>query len=194
MEFFIKPRGKLFIIEDDSGIERSRLLTFETAKSKKEALDAAELERAANNPEVRRDREVKDVYRLVGRSHASKTSKTWTLSLLLPGEIKTKLRRLMEKSDKIGRARVIEINQYLKYREQHPNGMTLDEWDEAVDRKKKSRDTKPALKAKGKKTQALATKVRKLTRAKMSQVKIAKKLKVDVRTVRTHQKPEKSSR
>lgn len=194
IDYYIKPCGRrVFVVVDEAGTVLSEPLTHEAAHAKREALDAAERDRSANDPKAKRNREVKDVYRLVGRSHASKTSKQWTLSLLLPGEIKTKLRRLMEKSDKIGRARVTEINQYLKYREQNPDGMSLEEWDEVLDRQKKSRDMKPALKKIGKKTQLLAVKVRRLTLAKMSQVQIANKLKIDVRTVRTHQKPEKSS-
>ncbi len=83
--------------------------------------------------------------------------------------------------------------EYRKYREANPRWLGFAAMEEWLAQKKRSRDTKPAAKAKRRSTKSLGALVRRLTRARMSQKEISDELDVSVRTVSRHQKPAKSS-
>lgn len=186
MDFFIKPRGKSYVVEDSSGSRHSGPLSFEAAQKKWDTLDAAERERLTNDPVAKRNRGLKAVYR---RANGN----PWLQALLMPKGTKTKIRRIAEQTNKGMQASVEYFDQYRKYHELNPQGLSFSAWEHSREQQERKQRTAIAAEAHKKMGDATRKKVLALTRAKMSQKDIAEKLDIDVRTVRTHQKADKSS-
>jgi hypothetical protein len=77
MDFLIKARGKLFVVEDSEGMERSALLSREVATARRDALETAERERLAHDPGVIERRQQKAAYREVERDPVLKMLKNF---------------------------------------------------------------------------------------------------------------------
>lgn len=221
MDFFIKPNGKTYLVKDSDGTQHGGPLSFEAAQKKKDALDAAERERLTNDPEAKRTRDLKAAHRVATERRLALTQhmrrqieENWE------GDVAQRLERFDRewaqiaargsKSDPyvlaalVGTARVPRLRrkiddafksneEYRKYRESNPQWLGFATMEKALALQKKRRDTNPAAKARRRDGKSTRDQVLALKRAKMSDAKIAKKMDIDVRTVRRHKKADKSS-
>ena len=63
----IRRKGNLFVITDDTGVERGLYQDFETARIALEVLKTTRQQERALNPEIKERRIQKSAYRLVAR-------------------------------------------------------------------------------------------------------------------------------